>query len=165
MAGIGLFFGSTEGNTENVAEQIQKELGSEKVKIHNVRYASADDVQKYDTLIFGCPTWEIGELQDDWETFIDILDDVNFSGKKVTYFGLGDAENYPNTFVDAIGIIHERLQDKGADFFGQWSPEEYSFAESKALLNGEFLGLVIDEENEPEKTPNRVSNWCKENFN
>lgn len=157
MAKIGIFYGSTEGNTENVAEMIAGSLGD--ADLHDVDSSSAEDVQQYDQLIFGCPTWEIGELQEDWETFIDVLDDVDFSGKKVAYFGLGDAQGYPDTFVDALGIIHERLKDKGASFVGFWPTDEYEYDASKGEINGKFLGLVIDEDNEPDLTEDRVKRW------
>ncbi|MCK5210500.1 MAG: flavodoxin domain-containing protein, partial [Cyclobacteriaceae bacterium] len=88
MGKIGIFYGSTEGNTEDVADKVKEALGD--ADVHNVDSATADDLAEYDTIIFGASTWEIGELQEDWETFIDVLDDVDFSGKKVSYIGLGD---------------------------------------------------------------------------
>ncbi|MCA6433257.1 MAG: flavodoxin, partial [Cytophagales bacterium] len=42
MAKIGIFFGSTEGNTERVVAQIQTALGGEpEVVLHNVNSATA----------------------------------------------------------------------------------------------------------------------------
>jgi flavodoxin I len=111
MGKTAIFYGSTEGNTENVAYKLKDLLGG--VDVYNVDSASADDLQKYDNLIFGASTWEIGELQEDWETFIDVLDDVDFAGKTVAFFGTGDADGYPDTFVDALGIIYERIKDSG----------------------------------------------------
>jgi len=162
MDKIGIFYGSTEGNTENVAEKIQKEFGANQADIFNVDSASAEDVQGYTNLILGCPTWEIGELQEDWETFIDVLDEVDFSGKKVTYFGLGDADGYPDTFIDALGIIHDRIKNSRAEFIGKWPTSDYVFDESKAVVDGMFLGLVIDEDNESDKTDDRVKQWVKQ---
>lgn len=160
MGKIGIFYGSTEGNTEEVAEKVQEALGD--ADIFNVDSATADDMANYDILILACPTWEIGELQEDWETFIDVLDDVDFSGKKVSYIGTGDADGYPDTFVDAIGIIHERIADSGAEFFGAWPTDDYEFDESKGIVDGKFLGLVIDEDNESDKTDERIAAWVKQ---
>jgi len=157
MGKIGIFYGSTEGNTEDVVDKVKDALGD--ADIHNVDAASADDLAEYDTLIFACSTWEIGELQEDWESFIDVLDDVDFSGKKVSYIGTGDADGYPDTFVDAIGIIHEKIADSGATFFGAWPTDDYEFDESKGVVDGKFLGLVIDEDNESDKTDDRVAEW------
>ncbi len=162
MDKIGLFYGSTEGNTENVAEKIQKAFGADKVDLFNVDSATAEDVQGYTNIILGCPTWEIGELQEDWETFIDVLDDVDFNGKTVAYFGLGDADGYPDTFIDALGIIHDRIKDSGASFVGKWPTDDYEYDESKAEVDGMFLGLAIDEDNESNKTDGRVKKWVEQ---
>jgi flavodoxin I len=160
MGKIGIFYGSTEGNTEEVAEKVQKALGD--ADVHNVDSASADDLAEYDILILAASTWEIGELQEDWESFIDVLDDVDFSGKKVSYIGVGDADGYPDTFVDAIGIIHEKIDGSGAEFFGAWPTDDYTFDESKGVVDGKFLGLVIDEDNESDKTDGRIAEWVKQ---
>ena len=160
MAKIGIFFGSTEGNTERVVNKIQEAFGGEEVvALHNVNSASGDDMSDYDSLILACPTWEIGELQEDWESFIDELDDVDFSGKKITYLGLGDQDGYPDTFIDAPGMIHEKIADSGATFVGTWPTDGYDFEESKSVVDGKFLGLVIDEDNQSNLTDERVAKW------
>jgi len=158
MAKIGIFFGSTEGNTERVVNQIQQLLGDE-AELNNVNSTTADDVQPYPFLIYACPTWEIGQLQEDWESFIDEVEKVDYTGKKVTYVGVGDADGYPDTFLDAIGIIHDRIKDKGATFVGAWPTDGYNFSASKGAINGKFLGLGIDEENQKNLTADRVAKW------
>ena len=88
MSQIGLFFGSTTGKTESVAEMIQQLLGEDVVTLHNM--ADVEDVSEldaYEKLIIGCPTWNIGDLQDDWEALYEDLDNLDFSGKTVAYFG------------------------------------------------------------------------------
>lgn len=162
MAKIGIFFGSTEGNTERVVTKIQEALGGEDVaKLVNVDSASAEDMEPFDCLILASSTWEVGELQEDWESFIDELDDVDFAGKKVAYVGLGDAEGYPDTFLDALGLIHERISDKGCEFVGEWPTAGYKFEDSKALVNGKFLGLAIDEDNQAHLTDERIAAWLE----
>lgn len=160
MATIGIFYGSTEGNTERIVTEIQKQLGGDAVAVlHNVNSATADDMQPYNNLILACPTWEIGQLQEDWESFVDELEDVDFAGKKVAYVGLGDADGYPDTFIDAPGIIHERIKDKGVTVVGQWPTDGYNFEASKSVYDGKFLGLVIDEDNQKELTAGRIEKW------
>ncbi|MFY0652766.1 MAG: flavodoxin [Cyclobacteriaceae bacterium] len=160
MAQIGIFYGSTEGNTERIVTTIQEKLGGEDVAaLHNVNSATADDFEPYDILMLACPTWEIGELQEDWDAFIDELDDAELDGKKITYVGLGDADGYPDTFLDALGLIHERIEDSDAEFFGAWSTEGYDFEESKGLVDDKFLGLAIDEDTQPELTEERIDKW------
>lgn len=161
MAKIGIFFGSTEGNTERVVNLIQEIFGDD-AELHNVNAATADDMQDYSYLILACPTWEIGRLQEDWDSFIDELENVDYTGKKVTYVGLGDADGYPDTFLDALGIIHERIKDKGASFVGAWPTDGYNFNTSKGVVNGKFLGLAIDEDNQKDLTQGRVERWVRE---
>lgn len=158
MAKIGIFFGSTEGNTERVVNQIQQLLGDE-AELNNVNATTADDVQPYPNVIYACPTWEIGQLQEDWESFIDEIEKVDYAGKKVTYVGVGDADGYPDTFLDAIGIIHDRIKDKGATFVGTWPTDGYNFSASKGVINGKFIGLGIDEENQKNLTADRIAKW------
>jgi len=162
MGKIGIFYGSTEGNTEEVVQKVQAALGEDVADVHNVDSATADDMQKYDILVLAASTWEIGELQEDWDTFIDVLDDIDFAGKKVSYIGVGDADGYPDTFVDAPGIIHERIADSGAEFFGALSTDDYTFDESKMVVDGKFIGLVCDEDNESDKTDERVAGWVEQ---
>ena len=158
MANIGIFFGSTEGNTERVVNQIQQLFGDD-AESFNVNSSSADDMQPFDNLILACPTWEIGQLQEDWDAFIDEIENVDYTGKKVTYLGLGDADGYPDTFLDAMGLIHDRIKDKGAKFVGQWPTEGYNFTASKGVVGGKFLGLGIDEDNQKDLTSGRVEKW------
>jgi flavodoxin I len=161
MAKIGIFYGSTEGNTERVVNQIQEFFGDD-VELHNVNSSTADDMQEYSYLILACPTWEIGRLQEDWDSFIDEIENVDYAGKKVTYLGLGDADGYPDTFLDALGIIHDRIKDKGASFVGAWPTDGYNFNASKGVIDGKFLGLAIDEDNQKDLTQNRVERWVQQ---
>lgn len=158
MAKIGIFYGSTEGNTERVVTRIKELLGDD-AELNNVNATTAEDVQPYPYLILACPTWEIGQLQEDWESFIDEVEKVDYAGKKVTYVGVGDADGYPDTFLDAIGIIHQRIQDKGAQFIGSWPTEGYNFNASKGVIGGKFIGLGIDEENQKNLTAGRIEQW------
>ena len=89
MGKIGIFYGSTEGNTEDVAERVQKALGD--ADVYNVDSATADDLAKYDILILACPTWEIGELQEDLKSIFQTLEKtvvwVTHDMGEASYFG------------------------------------------------------------------------------
>lgn len=160
MSKIGLFFGSTTGKTESVAETIQEAFGGDDVvTLHNIAEVDASDFDNYECIVIGCPTWNIGELQSDWEGFFPELDDIDFSGKKVAYFGTGDQVGYADNFMDALGILEEKISEKGGITMGYWTTEGYDFSESKALKNGKFLGLAIDEDNQSELTERRIKTW------
>ncbi|WP_416674390.1 flavodoxin FldA [Egbenema bharatensis] len=160
MSKIGLFFGTQTGNTETVAEQIQQEFGGDGVvTLHDVSSADTDDFSEYDCIIVGCPTWNIGELQSDWEGLYEELDAIDFSGKKVAYFGAGDQIGYADNFQDAMGILEEKISELGGKTVGYWSTDGYDFNESKAVRNGKFVGLAIDEDNQSDLTDERVKTW------
>jgi flavodoxin I len=111
MANIGIFYGSTTGNTEKVANLILQAFGEENADMYNVDITELSDVEKYKYLIFGVSTWGVSDLQDDFEDFIEILNKVDFTGKKVALFGLGDQSTYTDSFVDAMGILYDRLKE------------------------------------------------------
>ncbi|GAB4460095.1 MAG: flavodoxin FldA [Elainellaceae cyanobacterium] len=160
MAKIGLFFGTQTGNTQTIAEQIQKEFGGESVvALIDIADAGPEDFEPYDYVIVGCPTWNIGELQSDWEGFYDELDAIAFSGKKVAYFGAGDQVGYADNFQDAMGILEEKISSLGGTTVGYWSVDGYDFNESKAVRDGKFVGLAIDEDNQSDLTDERVKSW------
>ncbi len=160
MEKIGIFYGSTEGNTERIVNQLQQSLGGEPmVMLHNVNSATADDLQPYTNVVLACPTWDIGQLQEDWESFIDEIEKVDYTNKRVTFVGLGDIDGYPDTYQDALGIIYDRIKNTTATFVGAWPIDGYEFEGSKAVVNGKFLGLCLDEDNEKELTPGRIEKW------
>jgi flavodoxin I len=163
MTKIGLFFGTQTGNTETIAEAIQTAFGGDSVvTLHNVADVEWSDFDDYSNLIIGCPTWNIGELQADWEGLYDELDNVDFSGKKVAYFGAGDQVGYADNFQDAMGILEEKISGLGGITVGFWSTEGYEFTESKAVRDGKFVGLAIDEDNQSDLTDERISAWVSQ---
>ncbi|MEA5451454.1 flavodoxin FldA [Leptolyngbya sp. CCNP1308] len=160
MTQIGLFFGTQTGNTQTIAEAIQSEFGGDGVvTLQDVADASPDDFADYPYLIIGCPTWNIGELQSDWEGLYDELDEIDFSGKQVAYFGVGDQVGYADNFQDAMGILAEKITGLGATTVGQWPTDGYEFDSSKAVQDGKFVGLALDEDNQPELTSDRIKTW------
>ncbi len=156
---IGLFYGTQTGNTQTIAEMIQAKLGSTMVTLHDISSCDATDFADYECVIIGCPTWNIGELQSDWDGFYPELDEMDFSGKLVAYFGTGDQVGYADNFQDAIGILEEKISERGGKTVGYWSTEGYDFNESKAVRNNKFVGLAIDEDNQSDLTAERVSAW------
>ncbi|MDM9383592.1 flavodoxin FldA [Chlorogloeopsis sp. ULAP01] len=160
MANIGLFYGSETGYTQIEAEMIQKEFGGESVvEIFDIARAEASDFENFEYIIIGCPTWNVGELQSAWEYFYDELDNIDFSGKKVAYFGPGDQVGYPDTFEDALGILEEKISEQGGTTVGYWPTDGYEFNESKAVRDGKFVGLALDEDNQSDLTEERIKAW------
>ena len=157
-----IIYGSSTGNTEKVADMIKDELGDLIDDIKEISEVRADDMNSYDKLILGIPTWNDGELQEDWETFFeDEMDDVDFSGKTVAIFGLGDQEGYPEYFLDAMRDIYDKVIADGGKVVGFTSTEGFDFDESRAEVeDGKFCGMGIDEDNQDDLTDERVEDWC-----
>ncbi|MGK7874731.1 MAG: flavodoxin FldA [Xenococcaceae cyanobacterium] len=160
MSKIGLFYGTTTGKTESAAEMIQQEFGGEDVvTMHDISEVEDSDFDNYENIIIGCPTWDIGELQADWQGYYDELDNINFSGKKVAYLGTGDQVGYSENFQDAMGILEEKISELGGTAVGHWSTDGYDFEASKAVKNGKFVGLALDEDNQSDLTEERIKKW------
>jgi len=162
MQKIGLFYGSTTGNTLKVAELVQEAFGSEALDLLDVRKASPDDLKRYDVLILGTSTWHWGGLQDEWAAFEDSLTQEALAGKKVAFFGLGDQEHYPDHFVDGIGLLYEKIKPFGVQAVGMWSKDEYRYNASAAEVDGQLVGLALDEDTEADKTQDRVTRWVQQ---
>lgn len=161
-APIALFYGSSTCYTEMASEKIKDQLGEAMVDIYNISETPLAEALFYDAIIMGIPTWDYGELQEDWEEVWPDIDDLDLKGKKVALFGLGDQIGYPEWFLDAMGYLHAKLVAQGAQMVGYWPNTGYEYEASKALTDdeAEFLGLALDEENEFEKTEERIATWC-----
>jgi len=169
MGKIGIFFGSDTGNTRRVAKTIAKKLGDDADAPVNVNKATVDDLLKYDALILGTPTLGDGELPglssggsaESWEEFLPQLKAADMSGKVVALFGLGDQEGYGHEFVDALIFIYDQVIENGATVVGAWPTDGYSFEASKAVVDDEFVGLVIDHDNQSDLTDERIDAWLE----
>lgn len=158
MKKIGVFYGSSTGNTEYVADKIQALFGEELVDVHNIDSIDVKDVNSYKYLIFGTSTWGMGDLQDDWEDFLSSLEKVNFKGKKLALYGLGDQEVYSYSFVDGLGKLFNHIP-KDATIVGKWPTEAYHFQRSEAVQEGSFVGLALDIDNDPKLTDELLGYW------
>lgn len=159
MARIGIFFGGRDnGRTAKVARKIQEEFGTGDADLHNVNASTVEDILKYDFLILGTAAWGIGEMHSDWENFMDQLTEAPLEDKKIALFGLGDQVEYPESFVDGMGIIFCRLPFKN-NVVGYTPTRGYKFYYSNAEKEGQFVGLAIDEDTQPELTGRRIKDW------
>lgn len=159
MKKIGIIYGSSTGTTEGIAEIIAEKLGVPQSDVHNVANTDVAVAVRYDMLFLGSSTWGDGELQDDWGDLLPTLKHADLSGKVIALFGCGDSSAHDETFCDAIGILYEELKHTGAKFCGQCDPSDYDFTKSKAVVDGKFVGLPIDEMNESNRTEDRIDSW------
>ncbi len=168
MAKVGIFFGSDTGKTRKVAKLIHDAFASEDVAAPiNINKASIDDLLAYDCLILGTPTLGDGELPgldcdcqgESWAEFVPDLEGADLAGKTVALFGLGDQKGYPDAFVNALGELFDIVSNTGANMVGYWPNSGYEFADSSALDGDDFVGLVVDQDNQANLTAERVTTW------
>lgn len=117
MAKILMVVGSTTGNTEYVAERVQRYLEQQG---HHVSLQNAAQVNPeglctgWDGVLFGCSTWgeDSIELQDDFIPLFEAFDAINAKNVKTGVFGCGDSSY--TYFCGAVDAIGERLEELGA---------------------------------------------------
>jgi len=162
VASVGLFFGSDEGNSERIAYRIQKRFGEDVIDVLDIADVTQLDFADYNKIILGIPTWDFGQIQSDWEEFWDDIAAVDFSGKTVAFFGLGDQFGYGDYFLDAMGMLHDIVIQTGPEIIGHWPIEGYEFTASKAEIPGagKFVGLALDEDQQEHLSADRLNRWC-----
>ncbi len=162
MASARIFYGSTTGNTGEVAGMIADLLGRNAEYVRDISSAVPDDLATAEALVLGVSTWDDGQLQQDWENFFPKLDGIDLEGKPVALFGLGDSYGFGAQFCNGLGILYRKVLERSGKVVGFWPNEGYSFKASEALLDGHFCGLVLDQDNESSKTPARVRKWVEQ---
>ena len=159
---IKLIYGSDTGNTELVTEDLVKLLDN--IEVTTVADLTPEDWE-YDNFILGIPTWYDGELQSDWEEYFEEFKTIDFSGKKVVIFGLGDQLGYEEWFCDGIGILAKEILKNGGTVIGYTTKDKsYDFETTpKSIIKDDmFYGLCIDEDNQGELTQERLKNWVEQ---
>src|SRR5665647_620835 len=147
MEKIGLFYSFASKKTAKIAGIVHNSFSGYDIHLVNVDVVKKENFLEFENLIIGVPTWFDGELPNYWDEMLPALENLNFKGKKFALFGLGDQKNYPENFCDAVGILADFLELRGAKIVGYTSPEGYSFESSKALKNNYLCGLLLDQEN------------------
>ena len=171
MAKIGIFFGTETGTTRLIAKKIHKKLGDELAdKPINVNRITIDDMLHYDALILGSPSYGVGDIpgrsvgciEANWEEFLASAHNPNFAGKKIALFGLGAQERYAERFASSLIRIYDLFKSYGAEIIGSWSTEGYTFTHSDSIIDGRFVGLVIDQRTQGILTEERIDAWLQQ---
>ena len=76
----------------------------------NVNRTEPEDFAAYDYLILGTPTLDEGLLpglsaecqNESWEEFLPRLEDIDFTGKTIAIYGLGDQVGYAHEWLPSI---------------------------------------------------------------
>jgi len=159
-----VIFGTIGGNTETVANYIAEAADITTVLIDD---ASNSDFTSNDSLIVGAPTWNTGAEEQrsmtGWDEWLyDNLNSLDLSGKKVAFFGVGDQMSYNDNFCDAVGELYDRFKENGCTVYGATSTEGYAHSESKAEVDGKFVGLLCDQDNQDDLSEERAAAWVEQ---
>jgi flavodoxin I len=135
-----------------------------------VNRISAEDLLQYDALILGTPTYGINQLPGNstgikagsWEEFLPQLEDLDFSGKRIALYGLGNQEKYTERFADSLIHLYRFFSQRGAEMIGAWETNGYSFEHSQSVVDGSFVGLVLDQQSQPLLTDQRITDWLSQ---
>lgn len=149
-------YGSTTGTCESIAQTLGDQLGAEVI---NVSDLTANQLAEADNIVLGTSTWGAGELQDDWYDGVNVVKSANLSGKRVALFGCGDSASYSDTFCGGMKELYDAAVAAGATVVGAVPTDGYTFDDSDAVVDGQFVGLALDDVNEGDKTSERISAW------
>lgn len=158
---IAIIYGSTTGNTSDIAVKLAGMIGEDQVELFDVKDVGLEIIDHFDQFIFAIPTWDYGEIQEDWDEVWHELETCDLDGKLAAFIGVGDQLGYAEWFVDAMGMLHDKVVARGARVTGYWPVTGYEFDESKALTQDRqhFVGLAIDEDTQRELTDERLTQW------
>lgn len=162
MKKIGLFYSKDTVKTSQIAKKILAEFEENEIEQVPLEDAQGKDFERFDNLIFGTSTWFDGELPNAWDELLPEIETLNLSNKKIAIYGLGDQKNYPENFVDGIGLLAHIFEKRGAEIIGFTSIEGYQFEKSVAVRGEQFCGLAVDFENQNKLTTQRVKDWSKQ---
>lgn len=169
MNKIGIFFGTDTGTTRLIAKKIAKKLDGMADKPLNVNRISLGDMLQYDSLILGTPTYGEGQLPGmdtnidagSWQEFLPQLEQADLGGKVVALYGLGNQDKYSESFADSLYYLYEVCVRRGATIVGGWDVTGYNHKASKAEVDGQFVGMVLDNNNQAIQTDDRIDKWLQ----
>lgn len=153
-------FGATEAAAELVADALSAQL-ARAVPCRDVSWFDLAELADYDLLVLGASTWNIGQLPFGWADALADLAELDLTGKVVALFGTGDQVGYPDTFLDALGMVAGAARRAGAVLVGSWPITGYHFTGSLALQGDSFVGLALDDDNQEELSAARIAAWVE----
>lgn len=154
-----IIYGSSTGTCQDLASRIAAKLGVDNADVFDAGSISAEQLEGYQNLVLGTSTWGAGEMQDDWYDGVKAVKAANLNEKTVAIFGCGDSEGYSDTFCGGMGELYNAAKEAGAKVIGQVSTDGYTYDDSEAVVDGQFVGLALDEVNEDDKTDERIDAW------
>lgn len=163
---IGIFYAPSGGSVHRVARLLKQKLSDYRPEMFCITEIDVTCLLDYHHLILVCSTlgrntWEM-EQKDPWSAFLPKLRRIRLNDRFVAIVGLGDHVSYPANFVDGMATLATAVEEAGAQLIGETGTQDYVFDDSRALRNGQFVGLPLDEDYEKEKTEERINRWLEQ---
>ena len=113
-----IIYGSTTGNTEEMAGIIKAALGEYdfEVVMKDASHAEVSDMtSEQDLVVLGCPAYgdESVELQEDFQEFLEKWEGIRLDGKNMAVFAPGDS-TYEH-FCGSVDLLQDKLTALGAN--------------------------------------------------
>ena len=166
MKKLALIYWPKGGRVENVAGIVKDNITGFDVTMICAEDMYVSDLVHFDSFVFGGSTvgadhWGNKESENKWAVFFTDLEkkQINLKGKKGALYGLGNQVLYPDHFVDDMIYMKRKLEAAGLELIGEVSSEGYDHNESESEVDGNFVGLALDEDSQPELTLKRIQAW------
>lgn len=158
-----LIYWPKRGNVESTAAKIAAHFDKDAIDVFTISELDVNKLSEYDFLIFGGSTIGADNWEDvhtsKWYSFFEALKAIKLNGKAAAIYGLGDQVLYPDHFVDGISIVRDELVAAGAKIIGKWPVEGYEHTDSKSVEGEYFMGLALDDDQQPELSNERIEKW------
>ncbi|UTL74160.1 flavodoxin [Bacillus halotolerans] len=116
MGKILLVYATMSGNTEAMADLIEKGLREAEAEVDRFEAMDIDDADlfnDYEHIILGTYTWGDGDLPDEFLDLAEEMEALDFTGKTCAVFGSGDtAYEY---FCGAVDTLEEKIKERGGE--------------------------------------------------
>ncbi|MFC0270728.1 flavodoxin [Metabacillus herbersteinensis] len=115
MSKVLLVYASMSGNTEAIADLLEKSLIESGVEVKKVEAFDADLslFEEYKSILLGAYTWGDGDLPDEMLDLYEEMDDHNFSSKQFAVFGSGDTSY--DDFCGAVDLLQDKIIERGGE--------------------------------------------------
>ena len=167
MKKIILLYWGKGGNVERTANKVYNMFDPKTIDISDVVSFDINNLDNYELMILGHSTigaedWQEAKADNEWNGFFRRVESKGNNKIIAASFGLGDQVLYPDHFVDSLGIYKEEMDKLNIKTIGCWPTEGYSYTDSDGEKDGNFFGLALDVDNEPELSEERIASWCSE---
>ncbi|MCY8510083.1 flavodoxin [Bacillus mojavensis] len=116
MGKILLVYATMSGNTEAMADLIEKGLQEAEAEVDRFEAMDIDGAElfnDYEHIILGTYTWGDGDLPDEFLDLAEEMDALDFTGKTCAVFGSGDTAY--EFFCGAVDTLEEKIKDRGGE--------------------------------------------------